>query len=104
MNNLSIINEVVLEQGMKGRNETMERSGDSGLASSESSNSQSGNNDSNNTNGCLIIQFKALNASEENVRESTFVTNRDIRQESCDLSGIANANGAKTINSDDGKN
>ena len=102
MNNLSIITEAVLEQGLKEGNETMERSGDSGLASSESSNSQSGKSDLGEYNRCLIIQFQALNANGDNIRESTFVTNRDIRQESCDLSGIANTNVAETINSEDG--
>lgn len=103
MSDLSIIREVIPEQRPKDLNETMERSGDSGLASSESSNSHSGKDNTLGVSECFIIQFQALNASENNVRESTFVTTGGMGQEKCNLSGINASNAAQTINSSDGK-
>ena len=102
MNDLSIINENVVELRRKGLDESNEKSDDSGLASSDNSNSQSGSHNHYEVNGCLIIKFKALNANADGVRESTFVANSGQSRGSCNLSGIAASSGTQTINSDDG--
>ena len=102
MTDLSTINEINLELGMKDQNETMDRSEDSGLASSENSSAQSGKK-LNFDDRCLIIQFQALNARPDNIRESTFVTNEERIQGNCNLSSINAGNAAETINSEDGK-
>ena len=102
MNELSIIEEVVLEQGTKGLNETTDKSGDSGVVSADNSSIQSGKKDTEIDRG-LIIQFQALNAKSNNVRESTFVHHDTQHHGNCNISRIENEVGAQTVNSDDGK-
>ena len=102
MNQLSIIEEIaVVDPVPKNANDSADRTEDSGIANSENSSEQSGN--SNKSDRCLIIQFKALNAKPDSVRESTMLAQDGKRKGSCDLSGIGTEMNAQTVNSEDGK-
>ena len=101
MNQLSIIEEIVMEPRNKDLDGSNDRTEDSGLASSENSSAQSGKSESNDR--CLIIQFEALNAKPDSVRESTMLAQNEKRKGSCDLSGIGTEINVQTVNSEDGK-
>ena len=101
MNELSIIEEVHLEQIPKIDDGAVDKSEDSGLASISDSSNQSGKTHSDR--GPIIIQFQALNAKPANTRESTFVHGEDRQVGSCNISGIENDAGTQTVNSEDGK-
>lgn len=102
MNHLSIIEEIVVAENLKGGNVSNDQSEDSGLASSTNSSTQSGNVDHKGIERCLIIKFEALNA-KNGVRESTMIKNGDEMKGNCDISGIGVENNAQTVNSEDGK-
>ena len=102
MNQLPIIEEiVVVDQVSKNLNGSADRSEDSGIANSEKSSEQSGN--SEKSERCLIIQFKALNAKPDSVRESTMLAQGGKGKGSCDLSVIGAEINTQTVNSEDGK-
>ena len=105
MSDLSIIKEVetIGDQEHKNLDITgnSDENDDSGLARSEASSLQSGNKDIEQR--CLIIQFKALNAKPDSVKESTFVSSGNNMKETCNISEISPPSGTKTLNSDDGK-
>ena len=103
MNELSIIEEVVLEQMPKAINETTNKSEDSGMVSAESSSIQSGKKNIKDSEELIIIPFQALNAKPESVKESTFVNGGSRADGSCNISKIENEVSAQTVNSEDGK-
>ena len=100
MNDLSVIEENVLEQCPKGING--DNSEDSGLASSSNTSVQSGSRFNAKFERCIIIEFKALNERPETVKESTFLNEKNAKG-SCNLSAIAAEGIAETINSEDGR-
>ena len=86
---------------LKDANNSADRTEDSGIANSEKSSEQSGN--SNRNDRCLIIQFEALNAKPDSIRESTMLAQDGKGKGSCDLSRIGTEINAQTVNSEDGK-
>ena len=93
---------VVANPTLKNVNDATDQSEDSGIANSEKSSEQSGNSGKNER--CLIIQFKALNAKPDTVRESTMLAQSGKTKGSCDLSGIGTEMNVRTVNSEDGEN
>ena len=102
MNQLSIIEEaVVMDPNIKNADDSADQTEDSGIAKSEKSSEQSGN--SNKNDRCLIIQFEALNAKPDSVRESTMLAQSSKGKGNCDLSRIGTEINTQTVNSEDGK-
>ena len=101
MHNLSVIKEKETMELIKKNNaDTMDSSGDSGLASSSSDGLQQGMTTPSGKLECPIIEFTALNLA---ARESTFLNGRKNSLGKCNLSAIMPDKNRETINSVDCK-